>query len=192
MPVSTAVRCQKPISGKPIGAPTERRSKRWPRCRWMRRGRKPGSSWPSGLATRSRTITWQRFCWPRWPGAECEYFDDLRRAARFGPVLGKLVTLDEYFRETREADDWTNFYPREYPSRIGSDYGTNPISSRVDAYRRSVVARSASNRRRTGRNRRIYVRESGRIWHRRIDRHQSVERCQCGDRGDERTGIGIV
>src|SRR5258705_9345878 len=44
-----------------------------------------------------------------WPGAECEYFDDLRRVARFGPVLGKLVTLDEYFRETREADDWTNF-----------------------------------------------------------------------------------
>ena len=73
-----------------------------------------------------------------WPGAECEYFDDLRRAARFGPVLGKLVTLDEYFRETREADDWTKFYPREYPSRIGSDYGANPISSRVDAYRRSV------------------------------------------------------
>jgi alpha-mannosidase len=73
-----------------------------------------------------------------WPGAECEYFDDLRRVARFGPVLGKLVTLDEYFRETREADDWTNFYPRESPSRIGFDYGTNPISSRVDAYRRSV------------------------------------------------------
>ena len=38
-----------------------------------------------------------------WPGAECEYFDDLRRVARFGPVLGKLVTLDEYFRVTREA-----------------------------------------------------------------------------------------
>lgn len=73
-----------------------------------------------------------------WPGAESEYFDDLRRAARFSPVLGKLVTLDEYFRETREADDWTNFYPREYPSRAGSDYGANPISLRVDAYRRSV------------------------------------------------------
>jgi alpha-mannosidase len=73
-----------------------------------------------------------------WPGTECEYFDDLRRVARFGPVLGKLVTLDEYFRETREADDWTNFHPREYPSRPGSDYGTNPITSRVDAYRRSV------------------------------------------------------
>ena len=38
-----------------------------------------------------------------WPGTGCEYFDDLRRAARFGTVLGKLVTLDEYFRDTREA-----------------------------------------------------------------------------------------
>lgn len=74
-----------------------------------------------------------------WPGAESEYFDDVRRVARFGPVLGKLVTLDEYFRETRETDDWTNFNPREYPSRSGSDYGINPISSRVDAYRHSVA-----------------------------------------------------
>ena len=74
-----------------------------------------------------------------WPGTECEYFDDLRRASRFGAVLGKLVTLDEYFRETREVDDWTNFYPREYPSRGGSDFGLNPISSRVDAYRSSIA-----------------------------------------------------
>ena len=74
-----------------------------------------------------------------WPGTECEYFDDLRRVSRFGAVLGKLVTLDEYFRETREVDDWTNFYPREYPSRGGSDFGLNPISSRVDAYRSSIA-----------------------------------------------------
>ena len=74
-----------------------------------------------------------------WPGTECEYFNDLRLAAKFGPVLGKLVTLNEYFRDTRETDDWTNFYPREYPSRVGVDYGTNPISLRVDAYRRSVA-----------------------------------------------------
>ncbi len=96
-----------------------------------------------------------------WPGAECEYFDDLRRAARFGPVLGKLVTLDEYFRETREADDWTNFYPREYPSRAGSDYGVNPISSRVDAYRRSVSAVQHQIGDGACRNRRLHVSEGG-------------------------------
>ncbi len=74
-----------------------------------------------------------------WPGTECEYFDDLRRVASFGHVLGKLVTLDEYFRETREADDWTNFYPHEYPIRGGGEHGLNPLSSRVDGYRSSVA-----------------------------------------------------
>lgn len=75
-----------------------------------------------------------------WPGSESEYFDDLRRAARFGPVLGKLVTFDEYFRVTHAPDDWTKFYPREYPNRPGTENGENAISSQVDAYRGDVQA----------------------------------------------------
>ena len=52
---------------------------------------------------------WRRCCWPAGPAQSCEYYDDLRRAATFDPVLGKLVTLDEYFRVTRETDEWTTF-----------------------------------------------------------------------------------
>ncbi len=73
-----------------------------------------------------------------WPGAECEYFDDLRRAARFGSVLGKLLTLDEYFRITREPDEWIKFNPREYPNRSLTDQRANAISAQVDAYRAEV------------------------------------------------------
>jgi alpha-mannosidase len=73
-----------------------------------------------------------------YPGTQAENFDDLRRAARFGPVLGKLVTLEEYFRETREPDDWTKFFPREYSYRPGALSSTNPLSSRVAAYRENV------------------------------------------------------
>jgi alpha-mannosidase len=73
-----------------------------------------------------------------FPGTECEYFEDLRRAARFGSVLGKLLTLGEYFRDTREADEWTHFFPREYPDPAGTEYGANPISSRVESYRDDV------------------------------------------------------
>ena len=73
-----------------------------------------------------------------WPGATCEFFDDFRHAARYGSVLGKLLTLDEYFRDTREPDDWTNFNPREYSNRAGTDLGANAISSRVSSYRQSV------------------------------------------------------
>jgi alpha-mannosidase len=74
-----------------------------------------------------------------WPGSECEYFDDLRRAARFAPALGKLLTLDEYFRSTREPDEWTTFNPREYAPRAGTDFGTNAISTRVDTFRRDAL-----------------------------------------------------
>ncbi|MCI0332948.1 MAG: hypothetical protein L0228_06965 [Planctomycetes bacterium] len=74
-----------------------------------------------------------------WPGTESEYIDDLRRAARYGSVLGKVVTLDEYFRVSREPDEWTRFHTREYPARPGTELGTNPISSQVDAYRHGVT-----------------------------------------------------
>jgi alpha-mannosidase len=66
-----------------------------------------------------------------WPGAACEYYDDLCRAARFGPVLGKLVTLDEYFRVSREPDEWTTFHPREYPFRLGVE----GVGDAVEKYR---------------------------------------------------------
>lgn len=73
-----------------------------------------------------------------WPGQGGEYYEDLRRAAGFNPVLGRWVTLEEYFRVTREPDDWTTFFPREYPCRLGADAGANAISARVDAYRQDV------------------------------------------------------
>jgi alpha-mannosidase len=74
-----------------------------------------------------------------WPETNIEYFEDLQRAARYGPVLGKLVTLEEYFRVSREPDEWTRFHTREYPARQGTELGANPISSQVDAYRRGVL-----------------------------------------------------
>jgi alpha-mannosidase len=73
-----------------------------------------------------------------WPGAECEYFEDLRRVARFGSVLGKVITLGEYFRETREIDEWVKFAPREYPNRTLVDVRANAISNHIEAYRNEV------------------------------------------------------
>jgi alpha-mannosidase len=73
-----------------------------------------------------------------WPDASCEYFDDLCRVARFNPVLGKLVTLEEYFRISRETDDWTTFAPREYPLQVAAGDAVDRVSSRVNTYRREV------------------------------------------------------
>ncbi|MCC7476439.1 MAG: hypothetical protein IT425_13685 [Pirellulales bacterium] len=84
-----------------------------------------------------------------WPGAEAESFGDLRRAAKFNNVLGKLVTLEEYFEITREVDDWIHFRPSEYPNRtIGStSCPADSVSSQVEGYRsdaRGVYRRVAA------------------------------------------------
>jgi alpha-mannosidase len=73
-----------------------------------------------------------------WPGTESEYLDDLRRVARFGTALGRLITLDEYFRVTREPDDWTTFFPREYPSYLEGAIAPNAISNSANSYRHDV------------------------------------------------------
>lgn len=74
-----------------------------------------------------------------WPGAECEFFDDLRRTARFGAVLGKLITLEEYFEVSRQPDDWVHFNPRSYPNRSCGASMENSVSSAVDAYRHELL-----------------------------------------------------
>jgi alpha-mannosidase len=73
-----------------------------------------------------------------WPGNETEYAEDLRRCAQFGSVLGRIVTLEEYFRVTREVDDWVKFAPREYPNRSQLEVGAHAISNQIDAYREEV------------------------------------------------------
>ena len=74
-----------------------------------------------------------------WPGQEREYFGDLRRASRFNAVLGKLVTLKEYFRVSRETDDWSSFYPTEYRRQGAIEGVSNPISRQVRAHRSDVM-----------------------------------------------------
>jgi alpha-mannosidase len=70
-----------------------------------------------------------------WPGQGCEYYDDLRRSAGYNPVLGKIVTLDEYFRVTRETDDWSTFSPAEYQASAPTDVCENQASSKACGFR---------------------------------------------------------
>jgi alpha-mannosidase len=74
-----------------------------------------------------------------WPVQGCEYHEDLRRAAGYNSVLGKLVTLEEYFRITRETDDWSSFLPTEYPLPIRADVTSNTSSSPEWAFRREAI-----------------------------------------------------
>lgn len=51
-----------------------------------------------------------------WPGRSSEYYEDLRRGARFSPVLGKFVTLTEYLKLSSAPGDNAHFRCDEYRS----------------------------------------------------------------------------
>jgi alpha-mannosidase len=70
-----------------------------------------------------------------WPGSASEYYEDLRRVAKYAPVLGKFITLDEFFTSTDAAGAFSKFESDEYRSpylaqavRAGA---TDPLSSHV-------------------------------------------------------------
>ncbi|MEM8865323.1 MAG: hypothetical protein AAGF31_07205 [Planctomycetota bacterium] len=44
-----------------------------------------------------------------WPGARHAAFEDLRLVAQRSEVLGRLVTLEEYFQQTSASDHWGHF-----------------------------------------------------------------------------------
>ncbi len=49
-----------------------------------------------------------------WPGTECEWYDDLRRAARSARVLGSFTTVDEYFDQTAMSGQTFQYTPDQY------------------------------------------------------------------------------
>jgi alpha-mannosidase len=75
-----------------------------------------------------------------WPEQACEYYDDLRRVSAYGPILGRPVTIDEYFRVTREVETWSTFEPSEYPRVSNGHSGAEAVSASVKKYRADVSA----------------------------------------------------
>lgn len=49
-----------------------------------------------------------------WPGQVSPFFNDLRRSAAYAPVLGKFITLTDYFRHTTRAYELTKFKADQY------------------------------------------------------------------------------
>jgi alpha-mannosidase len=72
-----------------------------------------------------------------WPGQEFAAYDDLCRVARRSPLLGKLVTLDQYFQLTSTAETWSTFHPTAY--HVASEPSAAAITSRIAAYRGEVA-----------------------------------------------------
>jgi alpha-mannosidase len=49
-----------------------------------------------------------------WPGQGSMFYDDLRRAAAYAPVLGKFVMLDSYFAEGTASGSYSKFTADQY------------------------------------------------------------------------------
>jgi alpha-mannosidase len=70
-----------------------------------------------------------------WPGLASEYYADLRRVAKYAPVLGKFITFDEFFTSTDAAGAFSKFESDEYRSpylaQAARKGATDPLSSHV-------------------------------------------------------------
>jgi len=49
-----------------------------------------------------------------WPGQGIMFYDDLRRASAYAPVLGKFVLLENYFSETGSSSSYSKFSADQY------------------------------------------------------------------------------
>lgn len=52
----------------------------------------------------------------RWPEVKSPWFEDLRRMQNYSPVLGRFVTLEDYFEHTDSAGRLSSYDPNEYLS----------------------------------------------------------------------------
>lgn len=50
----------------------------------------------------------------RWPEVKCPFFEDLRRIGQYAPVLGRFVTLSEFFTNTDDPSRHVACKPNDY------------------------------------------------------------------------------
>ncbi|HUG92067.1 MAG TPA: hypothetical protein VML55_14605 [Planctomycetaceae bacterium] len=83
----------------------------------------------------------------RWPEIKSPFFEDLRRMQAYAPVLGRFVTLDEFFRHSDDPGRLSSYQAREYltPFLIQSvaRRELNPISRYADHFQRRLRFDSA-------------------------------------------------
>lgn len=88
-------------------------------------------------------------CFAHWPGQTSPWYEDLRRAAQYSSVLGKFLTLEQYFRETDVPVHQDRFeadrYRSPYLVQAVSSERPNPISSSVLYWQRRAIAEAAQS-----------------------------------------------
>ena len=85
-------------------------------CRWTPAGRTRSSNWPRNSATRWAWTSRARWCLPIGRAGPSRWYDDLRRIAAYGSVLGTFSTITDYFEQTGMAGQHAHYQPDEYRS----------------------------------------------------------------------------
>lgn len=86
-------------------------------------------------------------CLAHWPGHVSSWYHDLRRIARYGTMLGKFVTAEQYFRDTGYPGTSERFKADQYRSpclalAVAREQ-VDPVSTSVRYWRRHVALRAA-------------------------------------------------
>lgn len=78
-----------------------------------------------------------------WPGQSSPWLEDLKRIVQYSPVVGRFVTVDHYFEQTRMAGQQKTYSPDEYrPPYLRQDVAAavaDPVSRWVRYYRRRAA-----------------------------------------------------
>jgi len=84
-----------------------------------------------------------------WPGRTSRWYDDLRRVARYVPVLGKWSTVGEYFHDTGMGGQVDRFkvdqYRSPYLAQAVRRGDADPISGTIEACRRRAKAEACQS-----------------------------------------------
>jgi alpha-mannosidase len=84
-------------------------------------------------------------CIAHWPGHASRWYDELRRVAKYGVMLGKFVTAEQYFRDTDYPGTSERFQADQYNSPYlaeAADRQSDPISTSVKWWRHEAVERA--------------------------------------------------
>ncbi len=82
-------------------------------------------------------------CLAHWPGNGCTWYHDLRRIARYGNMLGRFITLDDYFRDTDYPGQTEQFkadqYRSPYLQQAVASGAVDPLSTCIRYWRRRCL-----------------------------------------------------
>ncbi|MHB1033909.1 MAG: glycoside hydrolase family 38 N-terminal domain-containing protein [Pirellulales bacterium] len=103
-------------------------------------------SLPERLSKSLQTYQVSTVLFVHWPGQAGPWYEDLRRIAAYGPVLGQFMTLGDYFAQTDMPGNISRFsadrYRSPYLEQAVDEGARDPISRYVRLHRRTSAAES--------------------------------------------------